>query len=71
MNQIKALLTLRKKTNNWLHLILTLCSFGVWAWVWLYLMVNAQKHNADIDRQISDAIETQNQIDLAVAKSRA
>lgn len=52
MNQIKSLLTMRKKTNNWLHFILTIFTFGLWTWVWVILLVQESRNNEKVMREV-------------------
>jgi len=52
MNQIKSLLALRKKTNNWLHFFLCCITIGMWTWIWVALLVMESRNNENVMRQI-------------------
>lgn len=47
----------KKSTNHVLHLILSLCTGGVWVIVWILVANSNNRHNSAIDKKMNSIAE--------------
>lgn len=53
---IQRLQATKKHTNHWLHFWLWVFTLSTWGIVWFILLWSRDRHNAGIDKQISESL---------------
>jgi len=56
-DQLFLLANQKKKTNHVLHLILSICTGGLWIIIWILVSMQNDMHNKSIDRKMNRIVE--------------
>jgi uncharacterized membrane protein YvbJ len=51
--EVAVMLSKKKNTSHLLHLVLSLCTFGVWVIIWFIVAMSNSSENKGIDSQIA------------------